>query len=143
MPLFGLIISIFFYVSLILLFGLFLCAFFRKNYKFANQLLMLLFVYSMIVIMALSWALVIMNSGFNVKMSIYLNNDYTWLAFVFMALLFGVVLSDTIIKRHIEQDKHMFFVVARFILPLITVIAMTADTFILFSSCNYFKFLSL
>lgn len=143
MPLFGLIISIFFYATLILIFGLYLYGFFRKKYEIANQLMMLLFIYSMIVGMALSWSLVIMNSGFNVKMSIYLNNDYTWLAFVFMALLFGVVLTDTIIKRHVKEDERIFFVIARFILPILTALAMTADTFILFSSCNYYKFLTL
>jgi len=139
----GLIISIFFYISLIIILGLYIYNFFFKNYKQANSILMLLFLHGLVVIMALSWALILMSGGYGVILELYVNNDYSWLIFVFVPILILIIVTDQFTKMHVEGSKNGFFLVARFLLPVFVVLIISAATFLIYSNCNYFVYLSL
>jgi hypothetical protein len=139
----GLIISIFFYISLIIILGLYVYNFVFKNYKQANSLLMILFLHGLVVVMALSWALIIMSGGYGVILELYVNNDYSWLLFVFIPILALIIVVDQFTKRHIPENTNKFFIVARFLLPVFAVLVISVATFLIYSNCSYFVYLSL
>lgn len=139
----GLIISIFFYISLIIILGLYVYNFIFKNYKQANSLLMILFLHGLVVIMALSWALILMSGGYGVILELYVNNDYSWLLFVFIPILALIIIIDQFTKKHIETSKNTIFLIGRFLLPVFVVLIISAATFLIYSNCSYFVYLSL
>ena len=143
MHVFGLLISIFFYISLLIVLGLYIYNVFFKNYKQANKMLLILFLHGLVVVMVLSWALIIMCKGYGVIFELYINNDYSWLIFVFIPILILIIVSDQIVKRHIERSNSILYLVARFLLPMFVGVIIAAATFIMFSNCNYFVYLSL
>ena len=133
MHVFGLLISIFFYISLLIVLGLYIYNVFFKNYKQANKMLLILFLHGLVVVMVLSWALIIMCKGYGVIFEL----------FVFIPILILIIVSDQIVKRHIERSNSILYIVARFLLPMFVGIIIVAATFIMFSNCNYFVYLSL
>ncbi len=106
-------------------------------------MLTLLFLHGLVVVMALSWALIIMSGGYGVILELYVNNDYSWLVFVFIPILALIIVIDQFTKKHIEASKNTFFMIARFLLPVFVVLIISAATFLLYSNCSYFVYLSL
>ena len=143
MHILGLIISILFYISLIIVLGLYVYNFIFKNYKQANGMLRILFLHGLVVIMVLSWALIIMSGGYGVILELYVNNDYSWLIFVFVPILALIIVTDQFVKRHIEKQTNVFYMIARFLLPVFVVLVISAATFLIYSNCNYFVYLTL
>lgn len=141
MEVFGLILSIVFYVSQFLLLGGYFVFLIKKNFRFSNALLLLLFLHSLVVIMVLSWALILMNGGFDVNF--YLNIDYTWIIAVFVPLFIAIIISDVILQRNIEQEKNILIAVCRYLLPTFCVLTLTLGTILLYFNCNYFTYLRL
>ena len=144
MAVFGLIFSALIYLSLIALLIFIFIIFFKKMYTLSYELMMVLFLHGLITLMCLSWGIIIMSGGFKVSMSVYLNNDYTWIMFFFLGLLFILVAIDFIQKKHMKDKQNNFFLEAsRYLLPMLNVIIITGCTFLIYSSINYFKFLTL
>ena len=93
--------------------------------------------------MVLSWALIIMSGGYGVILELYVNNDYSWLIFVFVPILALIIVTDQFVKRHIEKQTNVFYMIARFLLPVFVVLVISAATFLIYSNCNYFVYLTL
>ena len=144
MAVFGLIFSALIYTSLIALFIFIIIIFLKKMYTLSYQLMMILFLHGLITIMGLSWGIIIMSGGFRVSVSVYLNNDYTWIMFFFLGMLFIFVAVDFIQKKHMKDKQNNFFVEAsRYILPMLNALVVSGCTFLIYSSINYFRFLTL
>ena len=104
---------------------------------------MILFLHGLVVVMALSWALIIMSGGYGVILELYVNNDYSWLLFVFIPILVLIIIIDQFTKKHITESSNTFFMIARFLLPVFVVLVISVATFLIYSNCNYFVYLSL
>lgn len=144
MAVFGLIFSALIYLSLIALLIFIFIIFFKKMYTLSYELMMVLFLHGLITLMCLSWGIIIMSGGFKVSMSVYLNNDYTWIMFFFLGLLFILVAIDFIQKKHMKDKQNNFFLEAsRYLLPILNVTIITCCTFLIYSSIHYFRFLTL
>lgn len=143
MAVFGLIFSALIYASLVALLIFIIIIFLKKMYTLSYQLMMVLFLHSLVTIMALSWGIVIMSGGFRVSVDLYVNNDYTWLLFFFLGILFIIVSMDIIMKKHIKEETNIILAVSRYLLPIFNIIAISTATFLFYSSCNYFNFLTL
>ena len=139
----GLLISIFFYISLLIVLGLYFYNVLFKNYKQADKMLLMLFLHGLVVVMVLSWALIIMCQGFGIIFELYINNDYSWLIFIFVPILVLIIVADQIVKKHVVQSNSILFTIARFLLPMFVGLVIAAATFIMFSNCNYFVYLTL
>ena len=92
---------------------------------------------------SLSWALILMSGGYGVILELYVNNDYSWLLFVFIPILALIIIIDQFTKRHIETSKNTIFLIGRFLLPVFVVLIISAATFLIYSNCSYFVYLSL
>ncbi len=144
MAVFGLIFSALIYVSLIALLIFVAVIFIKKMYTLSYELMMIVFLHGLITMMCLSWGIVLMSGGFKVSVSVYLNNDYTWIMFFFLGMLFIFVAVDFIQKKHMKDKQNNFFLEAsRYILPMLNALIVSGCTFLIYSSINYFRFLTL
>lgn len=139
MQILGLIISILFYLLLIVIMGVYVFFFFMKKYNYANWTIRLLFFHSLITIMVLSWALVLMNGGFDVNF--YLNIDYTWLLIPFSIIFIIINTIDALLQKKIEIKQSPPYIIGRFLLPGSVVLIACLSTLILFFNCHYFVYL--
>lgn len=143
MAVFGLIFSALIYTSLIALFIFIIIIFLKKMYTLSYQLMMILFLHGLITIMGLSWGIIIMSGGFKVSVDLYIKNDYTWLLFFFIGILFVIVSMDVVMKKHVKPEENLIMEVSRFLLPVFNIISISFSTFLFYSSCNYFHFVTL
>lgn len=143
MAVFGLIFSALIYTSLIALFIFIIIIFIKKMYTLSYQLMMILFLHGLVTIMALSWGIIIMSGGFKVSVELYVKNDYTWLLFFFVGLLFIIVSMDVVMKKHVKPEENIIMEVSRYLLPVFNIVSITVATFLFYSSCNYFHFVTL
>ncbi|MGM9969533.1 MAG: hypothetical protein ACI35S_03950 [Anaeroplasma sp.] len=135
----GLFVSIFFYFSEIAIIALYYFLILTKKYEKANIASMIYFLHSLIVVMILSWALILMNGGFNVNF--YLNINYNWLIALFVIFMIGSIVSNYLIKKNLTPNISITAKISAFLLPLFNIILFIASTTIFFFNCNYFFYL--
>ena len=141
MMILGLILTIVFYASLFITIGMYIGFFFRKKYKYSEMLLPTIFLQSLVVNMALSWTLILMNGGFDVNF--YLNIDYTYLLIILIPILIVLSVMDIRLQRITYTNTRGFKRAFRYILPGLTILIFASATLIFYFSINYFIYLNM
>ncbi len=139
MGIFTLIISMLFYLSLVIIFILYIISFSFKKYNIADKFLFLLFIDGFITIMVLSWMVILMNGGFNVNF--HIKGDYSWTFFVFVPFFVVVMVLDYFVRKRIEKKESIILLTARYLLPVIVVIAFALATVLLNFNFNYYSYI--
>ena len=136
---FGFIISSIFFISVVLLliFYLFLC--FKRKTRFANNLILLIFLHSLVAIAVESWGLVIMNNGYDIIFS--LKVDYTIILYFAIPMFVFVEIEDFILRKSIIKSEYKAYNFFRYLLPTLTMILATVGFGIYLFSAHYFVFL--
>ena len=137
----GLILSIVFYASLFITIGMYIGFFFKRKYKYSEMLLPTVFLQALVVTMALSWTLILMNGGFDVNF--YLNIDYTYLLIILIPILIALSVIDIILQKITCANMRGFKRAFRYILPGLTILVLAASTLIFYFSINYFIYLNM
>ncbi len=135
----GFSISLFIYLTLFILFMLYLIQAMFKKYSFANHILSLIFLHSMFTIFILVWALVVMNGGFNIELN--QNMDYTLLS---VFLLFFFILTEYIdfkVRKNAFKSPKISSKLYRFLLPIMTLCLFFIATIIFYFNCHYLLYL--
>lgn len=132
----GLIVSIFIYVTLLGLFFLYIGNAMFKKYKFCNNLLPFLFLHSLFSIMILSWALIVMNNGFDIEFG--LKMDYTILLFLLVPMIIVVELYDRGVRKNIYGKARLVSKTYRWLLPTFTLLLFAVATVVLYFNCHYY-----
>ncbi len=132
-------LSMAFFISLMLLMIFYIITVFIKKYNLANNLILLLFLHSLLVIAVESWCLIIMYQGFDIIFA--LNVDYTMI-FVFAIPVFIVVeVVDFIIRRKIVFNDYKLYSFFRTLLPTLTSLMITVAFGIFYFSTYTFMLL--
>lgn len=140
MQYFGFIMSSIMYLTVICIMLVYIFSAIRGKYKFANNVLPLVFLHFLFSVMILSWALILMNGGFDIVFSLKL--DYTILSFLIIPMLFIVLILDKSVRKKGFVAKNKLAALSRFILPGLTIILFSGLTLIYYFSCHYFVFLT-
>ena len=135
----GLSVTIFMFLSFVILITIYLVSGFKKKYHFANGILLYLFLHALFTIAVLSWSLILMNEGFNVLYSISVNYEIV-LIFV-LPVSFGMFLVDYTIRKNLTKYKNKTSQFLRFLLPVILVVLFIITSTIFYFNINYFNFL--
>lgn len=135
----GIIVSVFIFLTLLVLFFLYIGNVMFKKYSFANNLLPFLFLHSLFTIMILSWSLIVMNNGFDIEFSIKI--DYTILLFLIVPIFIFVELYDRSVRKNIYGKAQLFSKMYRWLLPTLTLLLFVIASVILYFNCHYYLYL--
>lgn len=138
MQIFGLILSILFFVLLISLLGFYVFLVIKKKVNFANLVGKLLFLLSLLTLTAESWSLIMIAGGFQVYLKMGI--DYSYTLFIIVPVTIILIVSNLIIKRKIKLESKLEEV-GFFLLPPLTILAFGASTIVLFININYYSFI--
>lgn len=138
MELFGLIIGIFIYVSLLFMIFIYLITAVKRNYEFSNTILLFTFIHSIIVNFIILCAQLIMNRGTLYLFMIQL--DYTKLLIIFIPMLLLVEFIDIGVRKNIEH-KNLFNKLFRYMLPTVMLIIFCISTILLYYLVNNYVYL--
>ena len=100
----------------------------------------LLFLFSMIALMVESWALVIMNNGFNFNFNIGIIVEYYFSIILVVPLVAILAYSSIIIRKNSTLELGKMEKVGNYMLLPFTIIAVSAATVLLFFNINYFVY---
>ena len=119
----GFSLSTIFFVSLMLMLVFYIVISIMKKTMLANNLILLIFLHSLLVIAVESWCLIIMYQGFDIIFA--LNVDYSWI-FVFAIPVFIVVeVIDFMVRRKIQFNDYKLYSFFRTLLPTLTSLMIT------------------
>ncbi|MBQ9124841.1 MAG: hypothetical protein IJY14_04030 [Acholeplasmatales bacterium] len=136
----GLGVSIFIFITAtIMLLGYIIAGIFKK-YHFANNILPLAFLHILFALMIESWALIIMNGGFDIILD--LNIDYSIVLILIIPIFIFVEIINYQAKKVVYDSGSIIKKVYRYLLPTFMVIAYTIALGVFYFSCHYFSFLS-
>lgn len=84
-----------------------------------------------------SWALVLMNKGFDFNLDAELDVDYSYgLLLIVPSFILLIVLSRLINKY--KNSNNLYFKIGDYLLPIVTTIGIAFSTFVLFFSYGYY-----
>ena len=135
----GFILSIIFFALSVLLFIGYIVLFAMKKNAVLERFINLIFLTHMVIIMCLSWSLILMNGGFDVRLS--LGMDYSYVVFIAAPVIIVYEVLDTIQRRLIQKSTFWYKNIVRYLLPVLTGILFFACSLIFYFTCNYFIFL--
>ena len=135
----GYILSAVFFGSLILLMLFYLISCFTKKTLLANNLILLLFLHSLLVIAVESWCLIIMYQGFDIIFA--LNVDYTMIFVFAIPVFIAIEVVDFLIRRKIEFNDYRLYSFFRTLLPTLTSLMITIAFGIFYFSTYTFMLL--
>lgn len=136
---FGLSITIFMYITILALILLYLGLIIFKKYFMANFLLSICFLHFLFSILILSWALILMNEGFDI---ILLSLDYTLV--IIYCFIVGLILLIFDFKiKYIIYNKSFIKKLYRFLLPILTIALFILASILTYFNLNYFIFLTM
>ncbi len=133
----GYAIGSFVFLTVVVLFFLYLLSALFDKTEFADQILPLLFLHCLFSVLILFWSLVIMNGGFDIAYGLYM--DYTVLLILFVPMFLLVEYADFHIRR---KDKRVGSkAVYRFLLPTLTLGLFFLATILFFFNSHYLIYL--
>lgn len=138
MQIFGLIISILFFILLFLLLGFYVFLVIKKKVNFANLVSKWLFLFTLITLAIESWALIMIAGGFQVYLKIGI--DYSYTLFIIIPVTIILIVSNILIRRKIKIDSKIEEV-GFFLLPPLTILAFGASTIVLFINISYYSYI--
>lgn len=136
---FGFILSIIFFTLSVLLFIGYIVLFSLKKNAILERFINLIFLTHMVIIMCLSWSLILMNGGFDVR--VQLDMDYSYVLFIAAPVIVVYEVLDTIQRKIIIRSQYWYKNLVRYLLPVLTGILFFACSLIFYFTCNYFIFL--
>lgn len=136
MTVLGLIITIIVYTALLLLFGFYEFLVIKKKFNFANLISKFLFLSSLLAVALESWALIMINGGFDVYLKLKVDFSYSAIIIVVLCILLAV--SGFIVSRK-AMNESIVEKIASLLLPAFTMVGIGASTILLFFNIVYFK----
>ncbi|MCR5349448.1 MAG: hypothetical protein K6E20_00495 [Acholeplasmatales bacterium] len=140
MRIFGLCIVTISYILIFITLILYLVLYCMKKYRAAVIFEKIVFLASVFSCAIESWALVLMNKGFDFNMDADLEVDYSYgLLLIVPAFILLIVLSRLINK--FKNSNNLYFKIGDYLLPVVTSIAVAFSTFVLFFAYGYYDYL--
>ncbi len=140
MLVFGLILTIILYFLLLSFIIFYFILIIKKKYNLADMLEKVLFLFALISLMIESWALVIMNNGFNFNFNISIIVEYYFSIFLVIPLVAILVYSNVIVRRNSTLELGKMERIGNYMLLPFTIIVVAAATVLLFFNINYFVY---
>ena len=136
----GLILTIILYSLLLSFIIFYFVLIIKKKYTLADMLEKILFLFSLIALMVESWALVLMNNGFNFNFNIGIIVEYYFSIILVVPLIAILAYSSIIIRKNSTLELGKMSRVGNYMLLPFTIIAVSAATVLLFFNINYFVY---
>ncbi len=140
MLVFGLILTIILYFLLLAFIIFYFVLIIKKKYNLADMLEKVLFLFSLICLMVESWALVIMNNGFNFNFNISIIVEYYFSILIIVPLVAILAYSNIIVRKNSTLELSKIGRVSNYMLLPFTIIVVAAATVLLFFNINYFVY---
>lgn len=132
-------ISIFMYITIFIFLLIYIAAVIFKQNRFAAGLMPYMFIHLFVCIFILSWALVVMNQGFDIILGIKI--DYTMLFFIILPLIPMIFIPNHYIRKEKFVINDTIKKIYRALLPLGISILISLASLVFFFTCHYFVFL--
>ena len=136
MSVFGFILTLFAYIALSLLLGFYFFLIIMRKFNFANYISKFLFLASFLAIAIESWALIMINGGFNVYLK--LRVDFSFAFIIIAVVSLAIFISGFLIQKRARLES-IFDRIAGLLLPALIVVGFGAATIILFYNIVYFR----
>ena len=140
MLVFGLILTIILYVLLLAFIFFYFVLIIKKKYNLCDMLEKVLFLFALIALMVESWALVMMNNGFNFNFNIGIIVEYYFSIILIVPLVGILAYSSIIVRKNSTLELDKMSRVGNYILLPFTILAVAAATVLLFFNINYFVY---
>lgn len=135
----GLTVSIFIFATIILFLIAYIAAVIFHHPRFAAGLMPYMFIHLLFSVFILSWALVVMNQGFDIILGIRI--DYTVLFFIILPLIPMIFIPNHYIRKEKYVINSRPKKIYRALLPLGIFVLFSIAIVIFFFTCHYFVFL--
>ena len=136
----GLTITIIIYVLLVASIILYFVFVMMKKYKYCDMLEKIAFFHALFALMIESWALILMNEGFNINFNIEISvNMYISIALL-VPLIALLVVSNIIYRKKYSVELNRLGRIGNYMILPSTIFALLAATLILFFNINYFTY---
>lgn len=133
---FGLGISCFIYLTVVILFLIYVGNAIFGNYSFADNILPLLFLHSLFSVLILLWSLILMHGGYPQDMDISMDNTAWFILFLFILLF--VEWLDWKVRRGSIRAGGSLKKLSRYLLPAVMVLVFFLATMFFYISCHSF-----
>ncbi len=140
MLVFGLILTIILYVLLLAFISFYFVLIIKKKYNLCDMLEKVLFLFALIALMVESWALVMMNNGFNFNFNIGIIVEYYFSIILIVPLVGILAYSSIIVRKNSTLELDKMSRVGNYILLPFTILAVAAATVLLFFNINYYVY---
>ena len=136
----GLVLTIILYFLLLSFIIFYFILIIKKKYNIADMLEKVLFLFSLVTLMVESWALVLMNNGFNFNFNIAIIVEYYFSIILIVPLVGMLAYSSIIIRKNSTLELGKMSRVGNYMVLPFTILAVAAATVLLFFNINYFVY---
>ena len=134
----GLTLTIISYVLMIVAMAIYFVIVFKKKYSIAEMCEKLLFLFSFFVLMIESWALVLMNGGFNFNFNIGVKIDYLFSLLIIIPAICLLSFSSIMIKKNNNVEFGAIGKLGNYLLLPFTIVGIGMATVVFIFNLNYF-----
>ncbi len=137
---FGLALTIILYAVLIFSVGFYFGLILKKKYEICDLVEKIVFFISFLVVMVESWALVLMNDGFNINFNLKISLSYYLSIIIIIPIVSILVYCNKLLKKKREVKLGGIGLVGNYMILPFTILGVVMATLILFLNINYFVY---